>query len=108
MNPRILIIEDDTVLLRLYSQVLRSQRYEVASAETLDEARQHLSATTFDLLLADVQMGHEKSTDLLVEMRLLIRPAPAGLGQARSWRRSHRRPKPIDARPTSASPSSSR
>lgn len=77
MNPRILIIEDDTVLLRLYSQVLRSQSFDVAMADTLDQARQHLTTATFDLLLCDVQMGAEKSTDLLVEMQDSIRDSGA-------------------------------
>lgn len=78
MSPsRILIIEDDTVLLRLYSQVLRIQNYDVAIAETIKQAHNHLVSSSFDLLLCDVQIGSEKSTDLLNEMQGVIRESGA-------------------------------
>jgi DNA-binding response OmpR family regulator len=77
MAARILIIEDDTVLLRLYTQVLKIQGYEVESAETNQQARDYLAAASFNLLLCDVQIGHEKSTDLLREMAAVIRESGA-------------------------------
>lgn len=73
--PSILILEDDTVLLRLYSKVLTVQKYDVAQAATLDAARAHLAAAPFDLLLFDVQIGSELCTDLLIEQQDAIRQA---------------------------------
>jgi DNA-binding response OmpR family regulator len=72
-NPSILIIEDDVPLLRLYSQILSVHNYVIAQAESMDQARSHLTTTTFDLLLADVQMGKERSTDLIRDMRNVLR-----------------------------------
>jgi DNA-binding response OmpR family regulator len=72
-SPSILIIEDDVPLLRLYSQVLAVHQYTVTQAETMEQARKHLLTSTFDLLLADVQMGRERSTDLIREMRDVLR-----------------------------------
>lgn len=72
-SPSILIIEDDVPLLRLYSQVLTVYQYNVAQAETIDQARNLLMTTHYDLLLADVQMGRERSTDLIREMRNVLR-----------------------------------
>ncbi len=72
-SPSILIIEDDVALLRLYSQVLSSVNYAVDQAETMQQARNHLMDSNFDLLLADVQMGRERSTDLIREMRDALR-----------------------------------
>lgn len=73
--PSILILEDDTVLLRLYSKVLASQKYAVSQAATLNEARAHLTAQSFDLLLFDVQIGNDLCTDLLTEMQDSLRTA---------------------------------
>ena len=71
-NPSILIIEDDVPLLQLYSKVLSAYHYQVAQADNMDQARNHLMNKTFDLLLADVQMGSERSTDLIRDLRDLL------------------------------------
>lgn len=62
---RILIIEDNHDLRRLYSKALRSAGYDVHSAGTMQVARDILSRIRFDLLLCDVHMGEGRGTDLL-------------------------------------------
>jgi DNA-binding NarL/FixJ family response regulator len=64
---RVLIMEDDTHLRRLYSKALRRGGYKVHSAGTVAEARDLLRELRFDVLLCDIQMGQESGTDLLQE-----------------------------------------
>jgi len=66
-NRRILIMEDEAHLRRLYSKVLRAAGYEVYSAATTQEARRHLADAHFDLLLCDIKMGDERGTNFLSE-----------------------------------------
>lgn len=64
---RILIMEDDTDLRRLFGKALRAAGYEVHPAGTIDEAHDLLNCTRFDILLCDIHMGRNRSTDLLTE-----------------------------------------
>jgi len=64
---RILIMEDDMHLRRLYSKALRMAGYKVHSAATIQEARALLADFRFDILLCDIQMGSDRGTDLLHE-----------------------------------------
>lgn len=64
---RVLIMEDDTHLRRLYSKALRRGGYRVHSAGTIGEARNLLDELRFDVLLCDIQMGSDNGTDLLQE-----------------------------------------
>ena len=65
--PRVLIIEDDTDLRRLYGKALSNGGYKTHTAGTIQEARDILIQVRFDLLLCDIHMGDERSTDLLDE-----------------------------------------
>jgi len=62
---RILVMEDDVSLCRLYSKALRASGYEVHSAVTLQEARDLLADLRFDVFLCDIHMGNDRGTDLL-------------------------------------------
>ena len=64
---RVLVMEDDDYLRRLYYKALHSAGYEVNTAGTVQEARDILTQVNFDLLLCDIQMGDERGTDLLNE-----------------------------------------
>jgi DNA-binding response OmpR family regulator len=64
---RVLVIEDDAHLSRLYAKALRSAGYEVYPAETIQEARNLLDDTRFDVLLCDIRVGQDNGTDLLRE-----------------------------------------
>jgi two-component system response regulator PilR (NtrC family) len=69
---RILIMEDNPDLRHLYSKALRKFGYEVHSAATLQEARDFLETSRFDVFLCDIQVGSERGTDLLLEQRSLL------------------------------------
>jgi DNA-binding response OmpR family regulator len=64
---RILILEDDADLCRLFSKALRASGYEVYPATTLEEARALLVQIPVDVFLCDIHVGRERSTDLLRE-----------------------------------------
>lgn len=64
---RILVVEDNADLLRLYSKALRKSSYQVHEAATLQEARDLLTQCHFDALLCDIHMGDEQGTDLVRE-----------------------------------------
>lgn len=64
---RILVMEDNHHLRRLYSKALSAAGYDVHPAKTLQEARDLLAQMRFDLLICDIFMGSERGTDLLDE-----------------------------------------
>lgn len=64
---RVLVMEDDLHLRRLYVKALTASGYEVHPAATLQEARELVAQTSFDVLLCDIHMGEERATDLLEE-----------------------------------------
>jgi len=64
---RVLILEDDASLRRLYEKVLSRSGYEVKMAATIAEARGLLSHNHFDVFLCDVHLGNERGTSLLEE-----------------------------------------
>jgi CheY-like chemotaxis protein len=64
---RVLIMEDNAQLLRLFNKALRTSGYDVHAAETIQEARDMLTQVRFDVLLCDIHMGEDRGTDLLRE-----------------------------------------
>jgi DNA-binding NtrC family response regulator len=66
---KILLLEDDKALRRYLEETLRSQRYNVSSATSLQEAREFLVKDTYDLLLADHRLPDGLSVDLLKELQ---------------------------------------
>lgn len=64
-TPRILIMEDDVDLRRLYCKALQRAGFEIQCAATVEGARDLLNQDRFDLFLCDIQMGSERGTDLL-------------------------------------------
>ncbi len=71
--PRILIMEDNLDLLRLFSKALQNAGYDVNTASTLEEARTRLLQSRFDLLLCDIHIGERRGTDLLCEQMESLR-----------------------------------
>jgi len=69
---RVLVMEDDAALSRLYSKALRASGYEVHPARTIQEARDFLAQVRFDVLLCDIHMGDDRGTDLLREHSAIL------------------------------------
>lgn len=54
---RIILLEDDISLLRLYSDVLESAGYDVIAATTLQAMQNMTNMHTFDLCISDLNVG---------------------------------------------------
>lgn len=82
---RVLIVDDDTCLLDIFSAMLRRDGFEVATAGSADQAVALLRSTRVDLVLSDVSMPDRSGFDLLGDVRgmdehlpiLLITGAPS-------------------------------
>ncbi len=66
-SQRILIMEDNVHLCRLFGRALRASGYEVHTAMTIQEARDLLSQTRLDVLICDIHMEDDRGADLLAE-----------------------------------------
>jgi DNA-binding response OmpR family regulator len=64
---RILIMEDDPGLRRIYSKALKKTNYDLHQAATVQEARDLLDENDYDIFICDIHMGRERGTDLLTE-----------------------------------------
>jgi DNA-binding response OmpR family regulator len=66
-NKRILIMEDDLGLRRIYTKALKKSHYKVDEAPSLHAARELLNKNQYDIFICDIHMGRERGTDLLSE-----------------------------------------
>jgi two-component system phosphate regulon response regulator OmpR len=67
--PHILVVDDDTRLRTLLRKFLRETGYMVSAASDAAEARRHLAALQFDLLVIDVMMPGEDGIALTASIR---------------------------------------
>jgi DNA-binding response OmpR family regulator len=67
-KKRILIVDDDTSILRVFKTLLEKAGYVVETAETGKEALSHLKSAKFDLCLVDVKLPDMDGTELLLEI----------------------------------------
>lgn len=77
MNKRILIVEDDHFISRVYSKWLMASGAEVATANDGAQCLKMLDEATFDIVLMDLGMPGMNGYDTLIEIRK--RPALAQL-----------------------------
>ncbi len=66
MPKRILIVDDDTSILRSIKRVLERNGYAVDTSETANEALEKLRNNHYDLALVDVVLPDMNGTDLLI------------------------------------------
>src|SRR3990172_8828603 len=66
---RVLVVDDDPLVLRLLQQVLKAQGCLTSTAMNADEALAHLEKQTFDLVLSDIRMPGRSGLDLLREVQ---------------------------------------
>jgi DNA-binding response OmpR family regulator len=70
MNKKILVVEDDSQLVKVYSEKLTREGYIVDSAFTVDEAFTKLSGDGYGLIILDIMLpGNKNGFDLLEEMK---------------------------------------
>ena len=69
MKPRILVVEDNAANLELLVDWLESERFQVQTAATLDEAFAAFQADPPDTVLLDVQLGAQDGLTLATWIR---------------------------------------
>jgi DNA-binding NtrC family response regulator len=68
-RPRLLVLDEDRIILQSLAQFLRREGYEVRTTDRPDDAMAILDAGQAELLLADVQMAGLKSAEFLRDVR---------------------------------------
>jgi DNA-binding NtrC family response regulator len=68
-KTRVLLLDEDRILLQSLGQFLRREGYEVATADNLRDAMGAVEAGQVDLLLADVNLPGIKPAELLRDLR---------------------------------------
>ena len=66
---KILIVDDDTYILKSFSTVLSKRGYEVETSETGKQALDKLKRVSFDVALIDVCLPDMEGTDLLTKAK---------------------------------------
>ena len=66
LQPRILIVDDDLVMLDIYSRVLSGQAYVVTFASSVTTASALIRANRYELLVTDLLLGDGRGTELTV------------------------------------------
>jgi DNA-binding NtrC family response regulator len=66
---RVLVMEDEDELRRVFRWGLHSAGYDVNEAGTIQQARDHLALRRFDVFLCDVNGGSARGTQFLREQR---------------------------------------
>ena len=68
-NARILVVDDDEIVLTSLSEFLRLEGYAVDTAKSFQEASAHLAAAEYQLAIADVSMPEVDGFELLKMIR---------------------------------------
>jgi len=68
-KPRLLILDEDRIILQSLGQFLRREGYEVRATDRADDAIAILEAGQVELLLADINMPGIKPSEFLRDMR---------------------------------------
>jgi DNA-binding NtrC family response regulator len=68
-KPRLLILDEDRIILQSLSQFLRREGYEVLTADTVEGALTILESGPIELLLVDVSLPGIKPAEFLRDMR---------------------------------------
>src|SRR5438105_4970976 len=68
-KPRLLILDEDRIILQSLSQFLRREGYEVRTTDRVEDATAILEAGQAELLLADINMPGLKPAEFLREVR---------------------------------------
>ncbi len=65
---KILIVDDEVNVRKLYSEELEKEGYETVSASTVAEALESMEKESPDLMVLDMKLGTESGMDALVQV----------------------------------------
>ena len=81
---KILIVDDEVNVRKLYSEELRGEGYETVSASTVNEALQAVEKENPDLVVLDIKLGEESGIDALMRIAKQRKRLPVILNSAYS------------------------
>ena len=73
---RLLVVDDDSAILKLISRVLRDESYAIDLASTGEEARMLALVNEYDGIILDLQLGDRHGFEILQELRRNGRRTP--------------------------------
>ena len=73
---RLLLVDDDSAILKLISRVLRDEAYAIDVASTGEEARMLALVNEYDGIILDLQLGDRHGFEILQELRRNGRRTP--------------------------------
>ncbi len=68
-KARILVIDDDEMVLATISAILKRDGYEVLEATNGNEGHRHLRGRAIDLVITDILMPHKDGIEIILELR---------------------------------------
>lgn len=68
-TKRVLVVDDELLILKIISDILAKEGYDVVVANNCDKAAEHLKTTSFDVVLSDIKMPVKSGIDLLGEIK---------------------------------------
>jgi NtrC-family two-component system response regulator AlgB len=68
-KPRVLLIDDDSAVLRLFRRCLEDEGMDVTSVQSPGEAESALGRTLFDVCVLDLDLGDDSGMELLPKLR---------------------------------------
>ena len=81
---KILIVDDEVNVRKLYSEELRGEGYETAAAATVAEALESVERENPDLIILDIKLGEESGIDALMKIAKSRKHLPVILNSAYS------------------------
>ncbi len=69
MKNSIIIVDDDELILELYSDFFEQQGFTVYTSNTIDKAINLIKKTKIDIILSDIVMPHKNGFDLFDEIQ---------------------------------------
>ena len=69
MNPKILLIDDDPLVLKSFSNLLTREGYGVIPVSSYDEALTAFESKDFDLILSDIRVPGKNGVETVSEIQ---------------------------------------
>lgn len=69
MEKKILVIDDDPLVLRTFEKLLLTAKYQVLTASSYEEAMDVIEGSNFDLILSDIRMPRKNGVETVAEIQ---------------------------------------
>jgi len=76
MKNKLLLVDDDDLVLELYSEFFEQNGFDVQRSKTVNEAVRNVKKKTPDIILSDVLMPRKNGFDLFEELKALSLDIP--------------------------------